>query len=198
MTENINFIYIGSTAVLVLFIILMFRFIFKPKKSVIVGYENNTLKDLEAVLSDAKKIKARAGNMTAFQKHAEEIDSAINMLDNFIKTNPAVNMCQEDHRIMLRHSLNDDIVGYSDKYRSVAHQTILDMDEIEQSSPMDKFDYLLKHLAFAVSILRSEVCDHGKLDIRRLRYTLHRLNAELHGYQKNEPALFVIERNQQE
>lgn len=198
MTENINFIYIGSTAVLVLFIILMFRFIFKPKESVIIGYENNTLEDLEEVLSDAKKIKARASNMTAFQKHAEEIDLAIQTLDDFIKANPSINMCQEDNRVMLRHSLNDDIVGYSDKYRSVAHQTILDMDEIEQSSPMDKFDYLLKHLAFAISILRSEVCDHGKLDIRRLRYTLHLLNDELHGYQKNDKALFVIERNQLE
>jgi hypothetical protein len=197
---NTELLYITAAVMIFLLITFIIRIsmnIFRLKKNAdkqyqilvdtkdgVVRIDNGKLaNELEKVTKELQKKKSIANQSGARLEML--LNKSISNLNRFIKENPhgEESLC----KLELRNNIID--TAMNDKF-DPDYNTVLEWEnhEVEtDSNNAKKLEYLIKNLDVAIVMLRSEVCDNGRLDVLKLHEILSLMNQALDsvGYEEN-------------
>jgi len=139
----------------------------------------NTNSNLNTQVTDVKSLDKE---VPSCKELSFLIDESMRELKAFIDKNPynAKALCTLDTRSnvlqqQMEDSINPHAITWEETYR-----TLLEWEDFERDMTMqDKFKYLLDNLDMLISMLRSDVCNYGRIDLAKLYDILNKTNESI-------------------
>lgn len=115
-----------------------------------------------------------------------KVDEAIVNLDNFIKENriSEENLCKFDAMENTIHTISSDVelMAKRSDVEDIKHKSVLALESHErelQTNTKYRFNYLLNRIDIIINLLRQDVCDYGKIDLRKLHDILTMMGRQI-------------------
>lgn len=113
------------------------------------------------------------------QYNEELVKSALDKIKLFIKNNPKNYACDPEIQADIVDQALYDHNTYDTNRQYKAHNTILDMDDVDKYNDVELFQHLLLNIDVLIRMLRHRICDNGVLDIVELERILFELEKDL-------------------
>lgn len=191
-------LYILTALVIILLICLLISFISNKQKNIIDLSENenyNILIDTPKGLIKTTNQKAIVElefikNQLLHRKHLINnscsdlkplIQDAMRHLHKFISENPKMNseaLC----KLELRNNIINEIMERTiepDNNWETEYKTLLDWEETERrmsTNICELLIFLIKNIDITIAMMRSEICDFGRIDLNKLYHLLLKIN----------------------
>ncbi len=132
-------------------------------------------------------MKNKAGATVKSKDLSKLIDQSIHNLTELIQRDPQSNnledaLCKLEFKAdVIDQQLADSISPYESEW-STAYKTTLEWEKHEKDmnhDPTKRLEYLIQHLDIAIKLLRNEVCDNGRINLKQLKDILHELNKQI-------------------
>lgn len=185
-----NLLYVAVGVSVVLIVLMVMRMYFTERTPLfykllvdtpagLVNYDNKQAAD--ALAAAKKKLlaaKCLASDSCASLKPL--LDDSMRNLEQFIKANPrnARDLCTLELRSnIIDQSMQDSVRPGSDYVEQ--YRTLLDWEDTDNrmmSSNRKIMEHLIKNIDIAIAMLRSDVCDYGRLNLNKLYEILTKLS----------------------
>lgn len=199
--NNVYMIYIGSAIAIILVVIMVSQLYKSDVKvarkldknysiyvdtpaGIVKSSDEDVHKELVDIQLELKK-KIHVAENSNDDDLSQMISAAISNLEEFIKKNPKQNsldLCTLDLRSnVMEQAMADTITPDEDSWMA-KYKTIMEYDSIEEKigrDPKSSLTYLLQNMNVTIALLRSRICNNGKLDISILRNILAKLNRNI-------------------
>ena len=113
------------------------------------------------------------------QYNKELVKKAVDKISLFIKNNPKNYVCDPEIQADIVDQALYDHNTYDVNRQYNAHNTILDMDDVDKYNDVELFQHLLLNIDILIRMLRNRICDNGVLDIVELERILFELEQDL-------------------